>query len=307
MNIPPKLKRVARRAASLRFHPELFLTEVATAFARSYETTDDVPIKVRLKKSLRKATVDALSHALSLVFYCRDNSDESVTLARGAPLLNPFPDVAGFRELVPFLQKGTRINGLTTSMLLYGPPGTGKTYIVQVLKQYATTHLDMQCSVSPVEASWFGRPSWARFQSDTDVLRIYLIDEIDTLLSPPDAEAKGSGNSSTSDREMILRKALDDLSQGVADQSGGPVIVLATTNYPERLSEQLKRPGRFDYSIECLPWNQEKASAYVRHCLSRYPDAIPIALSMVREMGENGVTEYRAAELGLLCKEALLK
>jgi len=136
-------------------------------------------------------------------------------------------------------------------ILLSGKPGTGKTAFAFSLAQ----HLEMDC-VS-VNLDVFDKNDGDNAFGNGNT--IYVIDEIDSQLvnrSESSHEAVQS-QLTTSRRLLQLLKAMDSMNNGA--------IVVATTNYPERLDPALKRSGRFDIWVEMSDLSEEYATDMIKH------------------------------------------
>lgn len=111
-------------------------------------------------------------------------------------------------------------------ILLYGPPGTGKSSTAYSIAHYTGMRI---IKISPNEV----------IRASIDIIvngGIFLFEEIDSFINDAGANTKN----------IILRRdQLLDYIDGLPTDS----IVIATTNYIERLDEALIRPGRFDLKI----------------------------------------------------------
>lgn len=117
--------------------------------------------------------------------------------------------------------------------LLGGKPGTGKTAFAFSVPQY----YDMD--VVSVNLDAFDKTNGDNAFSQPNT--VYIIDEIDSQLV----------NRAITDQEQIqktqdMSRRLLQLLRAMDSMDGGS-IVIATTNYPERLDPALRRSGRFDY------------------------------------------------------------
>lgn len=132
-------------------------------------------------------------------------------------------------------------------ILLYGPPGTGKTVMAHAI----ASEFRMNCI--DVTLDYFDENLGSGAFSDPNT--VYIIDEIDSQLvnrALTTAEANTEATKMiTSQRLIKLLKAIDEMDNGS--------IVIATTNYPERLDAALKRSGRFGLQFEFPEFNQEYA------------------------------------------------
>jgi len=130
-------------------------------------------------------------------------------------------------------------------VLLSGPPGTGKTRFAEALSR--STGMPLICG-SPGKwqsaghlGDYLGEIRKAFDESRSKAPAILLIDEIE-----------GFGNRSKADREnrdyqcQAINFALESL-DGAVSREG--VVVIGTTNFPERLDPAFLRPGRLDRHI----------------------------------------------------------
>lgn len=143
-------------------------------------------------------------------------------------------------EISNFVQKDKLYKELQIphrfGILLQGKPGTGKTAFAFSLSQ----HMEMDC-VSVNLDMFDKRNGDNAFDSPNT---IYIIDEIDSqLVNRSEMKNEDVQKSlQTSRRLLQLLRAMDTM--------GGGSIVIATTNYPEKLDPALKRSGRFDRQID---------------------------------------------------------
>lgn len=137
-----------------------------------------------------------------------------------------------------------------TGILLSGIPGTGKTAFAFSLAQY----MEMDC-VS-VNLDVFDKQDGDNKFSMPNT--IYVIDEIDSqLVNRSESSHEVVQSQLTTSRRLLqLLKAMDSMNNGS--------IVVATTNYPERLDPALRRSGRFDHWIEMDDLSYEYAVEMVK-------------------------------------------
>ena len=136
-------------------------------------------------------------------------------------------------------------------ILLSGKPGTGKTAFAFSLAQY----LEMEC-VS-VNLDVFDKTDGdGKFGMGNTV---YVIDEIDSqLVNRSESSHEVVQSQLTTSRRLLqLLKAMDSMNNGA--------IVVATTNYPERLDPALKRSGRFDIWVEMDDLSEEYAIEMIKN------------------------------------------
>ena len=140
------------------------------------------------------------------------------------------------------------------SILLYGKPGTGKSSFAQALAdRIGIPDISL---ISPEYFYCFDRnngPDIDRFES------IYLIDEIDCVCSSREEDT-------SKENKQALSKLLDFLDNPpttyIKAKDGkyyNVSVVVATTNYINKLDSAVKRHGRFDKQIELDEFNLEEA------------------------------------------------
>ncbi|WP_445504413.1 AAA family ATPase [Microvirga sp. G4-2] len=139
------------------------------------------------------------------------------------------------------------------SCLLYGPPGTGKTSLAKAL----SGKLQLPLVMTSV-ADWFGASGGhlgavvkeqQRFFATLRATRpcVAFIDELDAL--PSRGSLSGSSNGdfwAPVITGMLL--GIDALRQTCPD-----VLLIAATNFLDKVDPALRRPGRFDRLIEVAP------------------------------------------------------
>lgn len=210
---------------------------VTARVARGFQSP--VPAKARAdsRSPARESTIDpAVSAALESA---KERNFAAIVPRRG------FDAVLGMqrekRSLMQFARDAQA--GQRNGALLFGPPGAGKTYLVEALAGELALPL-ITVSVAELASKWvyattehvaaaFGA---ARRQSPC----VLFFDEIDAVM-PDRATA-----SNDTEAPRIVATLLTEL----ASIRGSKVMVLAATNYPERLDAAGTREGRFDLKIE---------------------------------------------------------
>jgi transitional endoplasmic reticulum ATPase len=136
---------------------------------------------------------------------------------------------------------------LPKGILLYGPPGCSKTSLVRALASSMSGFASFLSSDgASIYSSYFGeaeaniRQLFSRARSNAPCL--LFIDEIDSIVTSRSSES--SGGSAVQNR--VLSTLLNEM-DGVQSTKECPVMVVAATNYPEKLDDALMRPGRFDH------------------------------------------------------------
>ena len=165
-----------------------------------------------------------------------------------------FSDVVGcdeakneVAEIVEFLknpEKFDRLGGrMTRGLLLLGPPGTGKTLLARAMAGeagvpfFAVTGADFEEKYTGVGAKRIRELFEAAKRHKRAII---FIDEIDAVGGKRTHSEYDDGDPS------CINELLNQM-DGFASSSG--VIVIAATNYKEKLDSALVRPGRFDRHV----------------------------------------------------------
>ena len=145
-------------------------------------------------------------------------------------------------------------------VLLYGPPGTGKTMLARAVAAQAGVDFFAASGSSFVEM-FVGRGA-ARIRRLFKEARksgraVVFIDEIDAV-----GGSRGSGDGGSSEQEQTLNQLLVELDGFERDP--GTVIVIAASNYVDKLDKALLRPGRFDRQVLVAPPDRDGREAILR-------------------------------------------
>lgn len=133
---------------------------------------------------------------------------------------------------------------LPRGVLLFGPPGCGKSALVPALAQFCKFPL-ISCKGPEIFDKYIGA-SEAKirdlFKRASDVApSILFLDELDSL-----APRRGSDHTGVTDR--VVNQLLTFL-DGVEDNVGETVYVVAATSRPDKVDPALIRPGRLEKHI----------------------------------------------------------
>jgi cell division protease FtsH len=168
-------------------------------------------------------------------------------------------DVAEWlREPQRFAALGARA---PRGVLLYGPPGTGKTMLARAVAAQAGVDFFAASGSSFVEM-FVGRGA-ARIRRLFKEARksgraVVFIDELDAV----GGARSGGGDGGSSEREQALNQLLVELDGFEKDP--GTVIVIAASNYVDKLDKALLRPGRFDRQVLVAPPSRDGREAILR-------------------------------------------
>ena len=164
-------------------------------------------------------------------------------------------------------------------VLLYGPPGTGKTMLARAVAAQAGVDFFAASGSSFVEM-FVGRGA-ARIRRLFKEARksgraVIFIDELDAVGG---ARSGGGGDGGSSEREQALNQLLVELDGFEKDP--GTVIVIAASNYVEKLDKALLRPGRFDRQVLVAPPDRVGREAILRSHANGKPLAPDLDLADV--------------------------
>ncbi|SEC92885.1 ATP-dependent zinc metalloprotease FtsH 3 (plasmid) [Tsukamurella tyrosinosolvens] len=215
-----------------------------------------------------------------------------------------YPEVvARARELieVPLLHadKLDSINARPIRGVLFtGPPGTGKTYLARIIADRSDAAF-YSISGPEIVSKWVGDSEGNLRKIFDDAASkdraIIFFDEIDSI-----AEERTDSSHESSKRVVAQLLTLID---GFREHRS-KILVIAATNRPDEIDQALRRPGRFDWSIEFgIPTESDRRDI-LRVSMERVsfvdPGAIPVAELARRTDG------WSAAKLTSIWTEAAI-
>ncbi|HEU4425913.1 MAG TPA: ATP-binding protein [Pilimelia sp.] len=145
-------------------------------------------------------------------------------------------------------------------ILLYGPPGTGKTMLARALaneiggtlREIRTPEiLDMWMGASERNIKRIFREA-RRYREPT----VMLFDEFDSIISYAGA-GRDAASQAVNAVAGIFKQEMNDLIE-----ENPNVVVVATTNFPDRVDRSLTRSGRFDIKV-AIPLPDETGRAEI--------------------------------------------
>jgi transitional endoplasmic reticulum ATPase len=168
-------------------------------------------------------------------------------------------------------------------ILLYGPPGTGKTTMAKALADEIGAAV-REIRVPDILNKWVGGSEGNLKRVFTEARRVtsptlLLFDEFESIIS-----YTGQAMDAASQMNNALAGLFKQEMGTLVDENPN-VLVVATTNFPERVDESLVRAGRFDLKLE-VPM----------------PDA-PARADILRKILRKLVAEHETGEFRLLADD----
>ncbi|ORY50853.1 AAA-domain-containing protein [Rhizoclosmatium globosum] len=178
-------------------------------------------------------------------------------------VINPFENPQAYQRLKVKPPSG---------ILLYGPSGCGKTLLAKTLGSNSPMNF-ISVNGNKIFSKYLG-------ESEATVRRIFelarklapciiFFDEIDIL----GVRREWSEDGASGVNERVLSTLLNEM-DGVAEQKG--VIVIGSTNRPEKLDDALLRPGRLDQHIYVPMPSHEDRAAILDSLLSRITSNVDV-------------------------------
>ena len=160
-------------------------------------------------------------------------------------------DISNFLESNTLYREELKVPWKRGYMLI-GPPGNGKSLLIRCISEYwGITMYDAKKIIARDGTVKFNMVTEHTLDTlicpDSKVPVIVVLEDIDKFTSFQAGNSNHCDSSSVSLHDLL--KAID----GIDQESVDGLILIATTNYPEQLSDALiNRPGRFDkiYKID---------------------------------------------------------
>jgi len=146
-------------------------------------------------------------------------------------------------------------------VLMYGEPGTGKTMLVQALANEIGADL-WKIQGSDIYNMWLGNSESKVKELFTRARQlekptVILFDEFDSIIGTTEEPGPGGAGAARNGVAGIFKQEMNDLAQ-----KNPNILVVATTNNPDRIDAALIRSGRFDHSIY-IPMPDEEGRAEI--------------------------------------------
>lgn len=177
--------------------------------------------------------------------------------ARQEPAIGPgFAAVAGMTDLKSKLMEaaseaiGQGTKQTRNGILLYGEPGNGKTFIVEALAQQLRVPL-LTMSVGEVTSQWVGATAVKAMeriaQAKASAPCVLFLDEADSLLEQRNSSGSHADSAAANrDHDQTVNALLTE----IVNLRGTGVVLIAATNFIDKLDAAAIREGRFDFKIE---------------------------------------------------------
>jgi len=176
--------------------------------------------------------------------------DRNMSLVSITPHKDPYVSILDEEQLIGDINKFFD-KGLNRAMLFYGPPGSGKTTLALRLTE-------------ALDGSILVLNGWSLSHKPTGSIlnAIRMVDPVVILFD-------------NLDRINDMENLLSDLESLNRERTGRNRLFIATVNDVRRVPKALRRPGRFDQSIEFGPPDKDKA----RKILKVHADDLSLGLT----------------------------
>ncbi|XVF62175.1 hypothetical protein PTKIN_Ptkin08bG0195900 [Pterospermum kingtungense] len=132
--------------------------------------------------------------------------------------------------------------------LLYGPPGTGKSSLIAAMANYLEFDI-YNLNLSSVSSDYFLQNLLLSMANRS----ILVIEDIDCSIKLQNREAENEKPAKNQQKNKVTLSGLLNFFDGILSCCGEGKILVATTNYKDRIDPALLRAGRMDMHIH-LPY-----------------------------------------------------
>lgn len=206
------------------------------------------------------------------------NSDQNYTNKAELPKIS-FKSVTGMEELKERLSAAHKemFASVTTKgadkrngILLYGEPGNGKTFFAESLAGQIGWPI-IKVTFGDVNSRWVGETTEKVVKVFDDAMEqapcVLFIDEIDAMLVKRDQITQA---------ESETGKTVNTILTKLVEVRDHMVLVVAATNFLDRLDSAAIREGRFDYKIEVPPPDLAARNGLLQNELKKHVLAVTV-------------------------------
>lgn len=240
-----------------------------------------------------------------------------ITYPAIAPKLN-FSKLVGMNDLkARLLKAGQEViakRGARNGIMLTGEPGNGKTVMAEALAGELKLPF-VSVSFGEINSKWVGETTSRAMKVFDDAIAqspcVLFIDEADAVLIDRET-AHNADSESVKLVNSLLKRITDVRSQGV--------VLVAATNYIDRIDKAAIREGRFDYKIEVTAPDEEARVFLLKSALSKYAAKVTesgmeraakrwegFSVSRLRAIGTEAVDMMGAGEIEQIGFDELMK